>query len=93
MIKSVIIQLRRPSGHPDDHGLVAIGHYTVEDGVLTMLDDDGKPLRERGKIIKRTLAEGDDPEQVARRITRDIAVRPDPDGFRAPIHYPDVGWR
>lgn len=81
-IRQVTIQLRPPSGRLGDYGLVALGNYTVEDNVLTMVDDDGKPLRQKGKVVKHTLADGENAETIARKLTLDIVrLQPDKDGF------------
>lgn len=94
IIKQVTIQLRPPNGRPNDYGLVALGNYTLEGNVLTMVNDDGKPLRHKGAIIKRTLADGEVPEVIAKKLTADIARRADrTDDFNRPIYYPTGGWR
>ena len=44
-IKSVIVTTAKPTG-PDDLGRCEEGFYTVANGILTMCDRDGVPLRD-----------------------------------------------
>lgn len=41
-VHQVIVQVRAPS--ENDPGQITVGHYTVEDGVLELTDEKGKPL-------------------------------------------------
>jgi hypothetical protein len=52
MPKQICIQIRRPLGG-DDTGQVEIGHYVFVDGVVTLTDEDGNPLR-RGQDQRLT---------------------------------------
>ena len=45
-IREVVIQLA-PASRSNPYGLVAIGRYKVEDNILTMLDDEDRPLRDK----------------------------------------------
>ena len=67
-IRTVYVQTRRPSG--DDPGAVIVGRYSVQDDVVTMCDDDGKPT---GK--HHHLSAGEDPRQAAWRLTRVMRSR------------------
>jgi hypothetical protein len=91
-IREVVIQIAPPSSQ-SPHGICAIGRYKVEDNILTMLDDDDKPLRDPKGIVKRTLEPGEDAAMVARKLTRDIAGRSEQDGFNRQIDYGPTGWR
>jgi hypothetical protein len=48
-----------------DLGRTEPGHYFVEAGVVVMCGDDGKPTGQT-----HTLAKGEDPKAVARRLRR-----------------------
>jgi hypothetical protein len=86
--------LEMPSRRPGDHGLVAIGRYKVEDGILTMLDDEDRPLRDRKGIVQRTLQPDEDAATIARKLTRDQHLRmSDKNDFSRPLDYGDTGWR
>jgi hypothetical protein len=92
-IKEVIITLRQPSGRKGDYGLVALGNDTLEGNILTMVDEDGKPLREKHGIMRRTLEPGEDAAAVARKLTRDIHIRQaDSNDFNRRLEYPPIGW-
>src|SRR5258707_15581063 len=85
-IKHVWIQTLAPRG--DDPGAAEIGFYFVEDGLLTMCDEAGKPT---GK--KQRLSSGDDAERVTGRVTREtwqkIVGRSD---FNRRIDYEPFGY-
>ena len=68
-IKQVNAILANPSPS-DPNGRVTAGHYILEDGLLTMVDADGKPLRGTGgeKIVHR-MQDGENPDSIACRLT------------------------
>jgi hypothetical protein len=87
--------VRNPMG--DDLGQVTNGYYMLVDGVLTMTDRAGVPIRgmNNGEKFQHKLAAGDDTAAVARRLTMriyrmlrggDAAV-----SFNRKIVYPTAG--
>ena len=95
-IKSVIVTTAKPSG-PGDLGQVAEGFYMVTNGILTMTDIDGRPLRDdnTGRRREMKLLPGYDVAGLAKKLTlqqyreanRDVMA-----GFGRTIRYPDRGW-
>jgi hypothetical protein len=69
-IKPVIAIVANPS-RPGDLGQCAEGHYVVANGILTMTDADGKPLRDdnTGRRVELKLLPGDDERAMAKRLT------------------------
>jgi hypothetical protein len=73
------------------------GFYFVADGVLTMTDGDGKPVRRRysGEVYQQKLQEGDDPVVIAKRLTlaiwRSNTGGDASGGFNRRLRYPDFG--
>lgn len=94
-IKSVVITTAKPSG-PGDLGQVAEGFYFVENGVLTMTDRDGRPLRDENTGRQHTvrLLPGDDEKWEAKRKTLQLnrANRDEMAGFHRPIRYRNLGY-
>jgi len=95
-IKSVVVTTAKPTG-PGDLGQVAEGFYTVANGILTMCDPDGRPLRDdnTGRRREIKLLPGDVPAQEAKRMTlrhHREANRDGMAGFGRTIRYPDRGW-
>lgn len=95
-IKSVVVTTAKPSG-PGDLGQVEQGFYFVENGVLTMSDRDGVPLRDEnnGRQIATRLLPGDDEKAAAKKLTLQqyrAANRDEMAGFGRAIRYPSRGW-
>lgn len=70
-VHHVTVQLRKPVG--DDLGQVTEGFYVVQDGVLSLTDDDGDPLMGKNgvPVVKRhVLKPGDNAEAIARVLTK-----------------------
>ncbi len=82
-IKSVFVETRRPYG-PGDTGAGVAVFYSVQDGVLTIRDEGGKP--------KKTyfLKDGEDPRHAAHRIGRSSLIDADPIGFNRPLNLPPL---
>jgi hypothetical protein len=60
--------------------------------ILTMLDDEGRPLRDRRGFVRRTLEPGEDASIIARKLTRNMHMRQaDANEFNRRIEYPDLG--
>jgi hypothetical protein len=73
-IKQVTAIVSNPLGlDPNDHGRMTIGFYFVEDGLLTMTDGNGKPMRGAGgEKITHKLQAGDEADVIAKRLTMRI---------------------
>jgi hypothetical protein len=68
-IRKVVVQTLPPSG--DFPGQVAEGRYTWEDGVVTLVDHDGVPLRDRrDKVYEKKLTPEEDPHVIGCRLTK-----------------------
>lgn len=83
-IKTVWITTRSP--RDGDAGCAECGHYSVADNVVTMRDENGKAT---GK--SRLLAPGDDPHQIAGRMTREAWSANQGGNFNRPLHYQKCG--
>jgi hypothetical protein len=68
-VKQVVAIVSNPNRH-DDRGRVSIGYYMLADGLLTMTDADGAPVRSRGgdKFVRK-LQPDENPDIVAKRLT------------------------
>lgn len=74
----------RDSGDP---GAAEIGYYTVQDGILTMRDENGKATG-----LSQELRPGDDPKRVAGRLARAAwAQEASKSDFNRPLHYQPFG--
>jgi hypothetical protein len=94
-IKSVVVTTAKPSG-PGDLGQVAEGYYFVENGTLTMCNEEGVPLRDEntGRIAMKLL-HGEDEKGLAKRLTLQqhrAANRDEMAGFHRPIRYRNLGF-
>jgi hypothetical protein len=65
-----------------DPGQIAEGHYTLENGIVTVLDASGK------RISIQTVKPGQDPAAVARRLLREANK---PADFYRQLAYPELG--
>lgn len=78
---------------PNDPGEVEIGYFTVQDGVLTMTDEHGRPIEGKGdKGYSRTLSVGDNERVIAHRLA--LKIRADRSGsnyFNRKLIYPVSG--
>ena len=84
-IKSVWITTVLPRG--DDPGAGEYGLYTVENGILQMVTEAGKPA---GKKYK--LQPGDDPVNVAARLAKEAWMkRALESNFDRPLRYRPLG--
>ncbi len=86
-IKFVYSQTAQPRN--GDAGSCVVGYYFVEDGVLRICDESGRPT---GKVHR--LQDGDDPRVIASRLTlaawRATAGNSD---FNRTLEHPPMGWR
>jgi hypothetical protein len=102
-IKEVTITLRRPTG-PNDPGLCEIGFFTHVDGIVSLTDESGTPLRRDGGSTVTTrntkgkdaptwsAPAGNDPRAVAGRLLHQkfSSIKSGSD-FNRPLHYPKIG--
>jgi len=68
--------------------------HTIADGVVTLTDRSGKPVRVQiGKTYSYKLAETDDPRVIAGRLTKEFrrTLIGSKGGFSGPINYPNLG--
>jgi hypothetical protein len=74
----------------DDPGQVAVGYYKLEDGLLTMTNPKGVPVRSpnTGKPIQHVMRDGENARSIASRLTLTIrrAVSGETD-FNRPLNY------
>ena len=87
-IYDVVVQIHPPDG--DYPGQVCEGKFTHEDGVVTLVDHNGNPL----KNYTKKISPDENPVVVARRLTRQFyfARRGGKNlkGFDRPINYPKL---
>jgi hypothetical protein len=85
-IRHVIITIKPPNDR-DPVGACEIGFYQVENGMVLMCTEEGKPT---GKKVR--LGPGDDPEKVAGRLTREAWLRRGGESdFNRRLNYPRSG--
>ena len=90
--KRVTIQIRAPK--EDDPGQISYGYYTIEGDVLTMTDSEKPVRRTNGDLVTDRLQPGDDPDAVARRLTKEFRrhIHGDDAGFNRLLNYKRGGW-
>jgi hypothetical protein len=104
--KQFSIQLRRPLG-ADDPGEVAYGHYTFVDGIVTLCNEQGNPLRRgmdqplttrtvRGArdapVWSAAVLAGHDARMVASTLLHQkVASERSGSDFNRPLHYQNLG--
>lgn len=70
-VQHVTVILANPVDE-DDPGQVTFGHYVMDGSKLTLTDSKGTPVRRRhGELVQRTLEDGQNPDVVARILTKD----------------------
>jgi len=89
--KQVTVQVRGPRG--DDPGQISYGYYTIEGDLLIMTDGEKPVRRMNGDLVTRRLKPGDDPDAVARLLTKDFRrhIHGDTD-FDRPLNYKKGCW-
>jgi hypothetical protein len=80
-IKAVSVQTAAPLG--SSPGAITVGYYSVQDDVVVMHDESGKPTGKR-------MPAGEDPRQVAYLITQESWKADKPD-FNRPLNYQPLG--
>jgi len=94
-VHTVFVQIEAPK--PGFEGRVAEGCYTVEDGVLTLTNRRGDPVRDdAGQSYTQKLEPDDNAKQIAGLLTKKFRkVRrgnnATPSGFSGPITYRKTG--
>jgi hypothetical protein len=77
-------------------GRVTVGYYVLQDGLLTMTDSKGEPVRSRsGDKYEQRVEEGDNVTLIAQRFTMRIyrsRTGNDTAGFNRPLNYSRPGW-
>jgi|SRR5271170_6596899 len=87
-VKSVTVATRNPSGN--DLGSVEIGFYTLSDGLVTMTDCEGLPLRNaNGDLMTHRLGAGENHVTIAKRMRLKMwrDENDDGNGFNRRIDY------
>ena len=89
-IYDVVVQIHPPDG--DYPGQVCEGKFTHEDGVVTLVDHKGNPLKD----YARKIGPDEIPVVVARRLTRQFYLArrgKDRLDFNRPLNYhPPPKW-
>jgi hypothetical protein len=87
-VHSITVQVAAPRGnHP---GAVTFGYYVVADGVLTMTDASGIPVRRPGgDHYTHKLGPDENPRRMANVLTKEIrsAIRGGKGNFNDPIDW------
>src|ERR1700761_1187140 len=89
-VKHVTVILANPVDS-DDTGRVTYGHYILEGSKLTMTTSLGEPVRRiNGDKVQRPLTPDDDPELIARLLTKEFRrhITGDTGNFNRKIVYP-----
>ena len=85
-ILPVVIQISAPHPERNDPGAVEIGWYKVSDGLLTMTDEDGKPMAKPHK-----LGVDEDAQLVAMRLLRERWMNTSGSDFNRKLYYRPLG--
>lgn len=83
VVQSAWMQIR-PQSSDSDPGEVAPVYFTVDEGVLMLTDEKGKPLPDAKPLAVRSE---DNPKTVATRAARDLRSQNDPNNFSRPLGY------
>jgi hypothetical protein len=94
-VHSIYAIVRNPNpGDPNDQGQVTTGFYTLADGILTMTNSEGIPVRglSGGNKFTHKIEPGEDPRMVASRLTLKIyrnrnETAGSVPGFNRPLNY------
>jgi hypothetical protein len=87
--QTIFVQMRRP--RDGDPGVTEPGYYRVEDGVVVLVDINGKPrLNKKGKRLDYKLKPGQNARRIAALLIRDHMPN-HRDDFHRKIIYPNLG--
>jgi hypothetical protein len=94
--KQVTVITANPTGK-GDLGACEVGHYVVENDLITMTDSDGAPLRDAntGERISHRMATNENEKTVAKRLTLKLFRSERGDdmaGFSRPLRYPKLAY-
>ena len=95
---SVTTQIRPP--RYDDPGQVSHGKFTFVDGVVTLTDHDGNPVRDgEGRLYTQKLdtIDHNDALNAAGRLTKEFRLAlmgktKEQERFSRPLNYSKRGW-
>ena len=94
-IKAVQAIVSNPSP-AERTGRVTVGYYFVKDGLLTMTDSKGTPVRSSGgNKYEQKIGEDDNVPLIAERLTMKIYRSRNGNemaGFNGPLVYPTRGF-
>lgn len=86
-VQETFITIRGASEH--DPGEIAIAYFVVEDGLVTLTDQNGSPLS--GSEPRRL--DGEDAARVAARLLRNRRTEDRDDFTTRQVNFPSTGWR
>jgi hypothetical protein len=91
----VNVTIRASDPETGDPGAARFGYYFVEGDLLTMCDENGKPIKtDQDQLITVALENASDAHGVAASLVRRRARGDGMRGFgKGPLRYPDEGWR
>jgi hypothetical protein len=92
-VKEFVCVVRQPSGAPGDLGATVDCWYFVERGLVTLCDQQGKPLTKSADdhdSVSTVLAPGEEPRRVASRLRRE-AWQSERSRFDRPLYYRTFG--
>jgi hypothetical protein len=91
-IKHIVVTVRQPSGDRNDRGSCEEAHYTVENGVLMLVDANGELLRGNfGELITHRMEPGESERTIASRLVLARWRASDSaSDFNRPLRYPSV---
>jgi hypothetical protein len=89
-VHRVTVTVRRPKD--SDPGQVTFGYYTLVDGILTMTDASGMPMRRTsGEYYRAKIGPDESPQTRARVFTREIRAALRGSDFNRPLDYSKFG--
>ena len=94
-VHRVEVQIERPRG--DYPGQTVQGRYTFEDGVVTLTDHTGTPVRDRdGKTYSEKVEADGDVRLIAGRLTKQFRIarrgeKSADSNFNRQLHYRNLG--
>lgn len=92
-VHKVTVQLR-PATPPDDPGQITYGYFTLVDGLLTVVDGDGRPpLDDFGHPYTHHVGPAENPNAIAAVLVRKIRAKLHGEGagFNRPLQYRAAG--
>jgi hypothetical protein len=97
-VRDEIATVKTPNPSTDDPGQTTYGYYTLVDGLMTMTDGEGKPMRHAvsGEMVTHRMRGADREIPVATVLTRQVydvlrGKEDRPSGFNRTLKYPTCG--